>query len=578
MTGSNSTRNGSLRAVAYVRYSTDQQDGSDEQQAAEIDKLAERAGCQIVATYTDQGISGDSGRELRPELGRMLDAAADGRFEVLLAWDTSRIGRQDCVAVGELLAVLKGQGIVIKTCRDGDFDLRNSQDRIRYMFLTEGNNSENVRRAYNTTRGLIRNAKAGNRNGARANFAMDRAQFTPDGTLVRRLVRGQRKDTGDHVVRLVRSEDKDKVAAVRFAFQRYGSVDIGLRALAAEMDGKGYPSPTGKGWNHKTLRSILSNPVYRGTSRWGARAAGKYHHAVGDDIIPAGANGHRKQPEDMILVEGSDGLVEPELFDKVQRRLTQRANHRATPRSDFPLSGLIFCEHCGRPMVGHTTRRRYNGTEYTYTTYVCQSYKDRGARSGCGHYQVDSRRLLVWLQQALQEAFLGPGRDILVEDIKRVLVARTAATGDDRGRLEKRLAALDSEVANLVKLARSVPDVAEVAHELAEVRRERERIKAELAQTDRTAAPSDVEAQARRIADEVWRLGEAFSKAKPGTLKGLVHEAVSRITCRFERGERQNGRTPCKLVKGRVLLRPSPMWAFLSPRGNNGGRRWPLTL
>jgi hypothetical protein len=137
---------------------------------------------------------------------------------------------------------------------------------------------------------------------------------------------------------------------------------------------------------------------------------------------------------------------------------------------------------------------------------------------------------------------------------------------------------LDGEVANLVKLARMAPDVAEVARELAEVRSERERIKAELARAGRTTCPPDVEREARRIADEVWRLGEALAKAEPATLRELLREAVSRIVCRFEKGEAQNGRTPCKLVKGKVFLRPSPVWTLLSSRGNNGGRTWPLTL
>lgn len=404
-----------IPAAAYVRYSTDQQDGSDEQQLDEIHKLAERDGCRIVDVFSDEGISGDSGRELRPDLSRMLDAAADGRFEVLLAWDTSRIGRQDSVEVGDLLKILKTQGIKIRTCRDGDFDLRSSQDRIRYMFLTEGNNTENVRRAYNTTRGLIRNAKAGNHNGSRANFGLDRAQFTRDGSLVRRLAPGQRKDCRDHVVRLVPSENADAVAAVRYAFQRYDTADVGLRELCRELEGKGYPSPAGRSWNHMSLRSILSNPCYRGVSRWGQNSVGKYHHAQGDDIVPA--DGHRgaKPAADCIMVEGAEGLIEDELFDRVQQRLKQR-EHRQAPRSDFPLSGLVVCGNCGRPMTGRTIRRRTRkGKEYVYVTYTCRSYLDGGPASGCGNFHVRADHLQRWLVQALQEAFLGPGRDELVQ-------------------------------------------------------------------------------------------------------------------------------------------------------------------
>src|SRR3972149_1297186 len=122
-------------AAAYIRYSSDQQDGSDEQQAGEIDKLAER-----------------------------------GEFQVLLAWDVSRIGRQDSIDAGPLLKVLKDKGVRIVTCRDGSFNLGDSNDRIRYAFLTEGGNTENIRRAYNVTRGQIKNAKAGNRNGGPAHY------------------------------------------------------------------------------------------------------------------------------------------------------------------------------------------------------------------------------------------------------------------------------------------------------------------------------------------------------------------------------------------------------------------------
>ena len=566
------TQHDLIPAAAYVRYSTDQQDGSDEQQLDEITKLAQRSGCKVVDVFTDEGITGDSGREFRPDLSRMLDAAEAGRFSVLLAWDTSRIGRQDSVEVGGLLKILKAQGIIIRTCRDGDFDLRNSQDRIRYMFLTEGNNTENVRRAYNTTRGLIKNAKAGNHNGSRANFGLDRAQFTADGKLVRRLAPGQRKDCKAHVVRLIPSENVDAVAAVRYAFRRYGTADVTLRGLCGELEAKGYPSPAGRRWNHMTLRSILSNPCYRGVSRWGQNSVGKYHHAQGDDVVPA--DGHRgaKPIGDCIMVEVSDGLVEGEIFNQVQRRL-KRIERRPAPRSDFPLSGLVVCGNCGRPMTGRTIRRRTRkGKEYVYVTYTCRSYLDGGPGSGCGNFHVRADHLQRWLVQALQEAFLGPGRDELVQRIRSDLEARGSRTGDDSGRLERRLITLDSEISNLVKLARMTSDVAEVASELERLQTERERVKAELLRVAGTTMPSDVDAEARRIADQVWQLGEAMQKAKPETLRELIRQAVSRIVCRFAKGETVGGRTRCKLVKGKVLLRPSPFWSFLSPSGKNGTR------
>lgn len=130
---------------------------------------------------------------------------------------------------------------------------------------------------------------------------------------------------------------------------------------------------------------------------------------------------------------------------------------------------------------------------------------------------------------------------------------------------------LDAEVANLVKLARITPDVAEVAAEIERLQSERQRVRAELTRVAGTTMPSDVESEARRIADQVWQLGELLTKAKPETLRELIRQAVSHIVCRFQKGETSEaGRTPCKLVKGTVALRPSPFWSFLSPSGKNG--------
>jgi site-specific DNA recombinase len=542
-----------LRAAAYVRFSSDQQDGSDEQQAEEIAKLAEREGYRLIGEpFTDEAISGDTGREARPGLAALLDAAEAGAFDVLLAWDTSRIGRQDSVDGAEILGTLKRAGITIHTCRDGKLDPRESMDRLRYAFSAEGNHTENRRRAYNTTRGLIKNARAGNRNGARSPFGFRRAQFTPEGKLVRRLQPGQRKDNPDHVVRLVPSENADEVAAVRFAFERFGSADIGLRALCAELEAKGFPSPTGRGWHHRALRAILTRPEYRGCSRYGATPGnGKYHAVQGDEIVPV--NG-RRLAADAIVVNGGDGLVDGKLFDQVQRRLRRRSNHHAAARSDFPLSGLVYCAHCGRPMTGRTVRRRKRGKAYTYIWYICPSYTEKGTRSGCGHYRVDAGKLLGYLVAKLQEVLLGPGRDELTREIRRELEARHNGTGGDAKRLQSRLVALDAEVRNLVRLARTAPDVDEIAGELAQARSERESIKAELSRVGRVV---DVEAEARAAVDRLWNLGRRLGKADPLELRTLLRQAVGRIVCQFQKGDRTaSGRVRCSFVKGSIGLLP----------------------
>jgi len=556
------------RAGIYLRYSSQQQDGSDAQQQTEIDKLCSRERYQVIATYSDQAITGDSGREHRPGLAALLDAAARGEFDILVAWDLSRIGRQDSADAGETLRSLKQAGVAIHTCREGRIDPRDSMDRLRYAFSAEGANLENRRRAYNCLRGQVDNAKQGNHNGGRfVSFGLDRAQFDQQGRLVRRLKPKQQKDDPRHTVRLIPSEDQDKLAALRYAFKRYAEADIGLRSLAQEMNSKGFPSPTSRGWSHQTLGSILRNPIYRGSRRWGAKAAGKYHTCQGADIVAretySSTNGS-KPTEDAILADGvATGIIPAKLFDAVKRKLARQGSRKITRRAEYPLSGLVYCTHCGKPMYGKADRKDAR----TIFRYVCSTYTN-STDSTCTYNWVDADRLLAWLIPALQQVFLGPGRAELVEQITKQLKAATKGSRKDTSRLQKRLAGLDREIGNLVKLARTAPDIDELAQELGTARTERERIRVELAKAGQSTASGDIAAQARQVADRVWRLGELLPKAEPATLRESLREMVSRIDCRWEDISKPGAkRRRSKLVGGEVLLRQHELFTCLFGAG-----------
>jgi putative DNA-invertase from lambdoid prophage Rac len=76
------------RAALYLRVSTAEQDVAN--QVPELERLAERRGWSIVATYEEQ-VSGAA--LARPELRRLLVDAHRGRFEVVLVWALDRLGR-----------------------------------------------------------------------------------------------------------------------------------------------------------------------------------------------------------------------------------------------------------------------------------------------------------------------------------------------------------------------------------------------------------------------------------------------------------------------------------------------------
>jgi DNA invertase Pin-like site-specific DNA recombinase len=85
------------RAVFYLRVST--KDQTTANQERELRQVAERMGCDVVKIYRDQGVSGATGRDKRPQFDAMCRDAAKHRFDVVMAWSVDRLGRslQDLV-------------------------------------------------------------------------------------------------------------------------------------------------------------------------------------------------------------------------------------------------------------------------------------------------------------------------------------------------------------------------------------------------------------------------------------------------------------------------------------------------
>ena len=96
------------RVALYLRVSTAEQ--TVENQERELRAIAERAGWQIAAVFTDAGISGAKGRDKRPGFDQLLRGATRREFDMVAAWSVDRLGRslQDLVA---FLAEIHGAGV-----------------------------------------------------------------------------------------------------------------------------------------------------------------------------------------------------------------------------------------------------------------------------------------------------------------------------------------------------------------------------------------------------------------------------------------------------------------------------------
>ena len=79
------------RAVLYLRVSKNEQ--TIENQRIELERVAAAKGWKVIAIFKDEGVSGAFGREVRAQYDSMLKQGVQAKFDVILAWDVSRLSR-----------------------------------------------------------------------------------------------------------------------------------------------------------------------------------------------------------------------------------------------------------------------------------------------------------------------------------------------------------------------------------------------------------------------------------------------------------------------------------------------------
>lgn len=119
------------KVVIYARVST--LDQTVDNQLIELRDHCSKMGWEIVKEYTDEGLSGTLSREKRPALNAMIKDGYRKKFDTVVCWDISRIGR----SMKELILFLsdmKDRGIGICSVRQG-FDTSTSMGEIMFQFV-----------------------------------------------------------------------------------------------------------------------------------------------------------------------------------------------------------------------------------------------------------------------------------------------------------------------------------------------------------------------------------------------------------------------------------------------------------
>ena len=178
-------------AVAYLRMSSDPQEGSIDQQRIEIAKLAEKTGRRILREYIDEGKSGSKDIAKRTSFLRMIADSARKEFTVILCWDTARFGRLDPLKAAAYKDQLRTNGVHLHTCKEGVIKWEGGADFLLDAAYTSQANEYSKSLSKDTIRGRLNSLDRGENPIGLVPYGYDRLYQSPDGKEIL-IKRGER--------------------------------------------------------------------------------------------------------------------------------------------------------------------------------------------------------------------------------------------------------------------------------------------------------------------------------------------------------------------------------------------------
>lgn len=324
------------RAALYARVSTSQQEqeATIESQVAAVKDWVKQQGYELSEEhcYQDQAVSG--ARLDRPALDQLRDAAALGKFEVLVCLSSDRLARQ---FVHQRLLLDELQQLGIEVVFLNQPKMADSPDARLFQGI-QGLFAEYERSVITDRlrRGKLYRERQGKlmRAGPYGYRYIDRTQ--PD---------GERWEI-----------DPREGAVVQEIFEWYTEEGLSQAAIATRLAQRQIPARCGGNWHPYMIGVLLQQEAYTGT------AHSNRTRSLPETIGQPKKSGHgrlkrarvtRRSPEEWIALE-VPALVSCEQWQRAQeqrmenQRLAKRNNHRHA----YLLRGLLVCGICGHTLVG----------------------------------------------------------------------------------------------------------------------------------------------------------------------------------------------------------------------------------
>lgn len=414
----------------YMRLSRDDDKAGEslsiDNQRKILQKYVEERGGQIVDEYVDDGWSGTDFD--RPDMKRLLQDAQTGRIDTIIVKDLSRFGR-NYIQVGQYIDyIFPAYGIRFIALGDNVDTADRSSTAMDMMPIM---NVFNEWHAANTSKKIRAVLDASRRAGKYTNWSYPY---------------GYKAGSDGQRTAVI---DEDAAAVVRRIF------DLRLQGNSAQtiariLTDDGIPNPAthftkldgskpdrtcNASWVPKTVRCILSNPTYTGSTVQHRTTTVSYkNHKVVN--IP--------ENEWIVRENAHAPIVGRDIWERVQATYNSVRGRADKSNTVHALSGLIVCPDCGKKF-------KFKSSKGAHGCFVCRTYADLGKKY-CTSHRIG--------EKLLEKVISGDIRSMLKaepdeEKLKEHFCRESAKRGEsDRLSDEKRLRADKIRLGELDKLIR----------------------------------------------------------------------------------------------------------------------------
>ena len=538
-----------VRAVGYVRCSTDEQGSTSiPQQKEQIMNWAMEHNHQIIDWFVDEGKSGTDFLK-RPAFAR-LKAAVEGEpdFKVVLVYDESRWSRALNPRESNYWKMhFEHRGVKVKiinsSSRQGDdigscvIELVESAEATEYSKKL----SRSVRRGMKSSQQGIYSR------GGTAPYGYKRVAID--------LQTGERKELRPGARNTPKLEkvvfdlgDQIEVVTVKRIFDWKASGD-GYVTIADRLNREQIPPPRRGQWKNKsrkwcgtTVRGIVRNKTYAGYRMYNRLSFSKFvaQEKGIEDLKYAGDRPKmiNSQDEWIVRPNAHPAIISEEQFQKANAHALQGAPYKIRPnqhvyRSEYLLSGLIRCSKCHSTYQGSTHRKTGNGY------YLDGGYINRG-KSFCAYHSIKKEPLEQFVIASLKEQLLSPR---MIEEIEEKVGEMASGKVDTaRLRLEEIEAVLSGtreKIRNLLCLAEKGLGTESIGGRIEELERTKvgfERERADLLINKSANATQDKAEVKRLVRAFLETFEDRFKAADIYQKKELIRMLVEQIVVDKEQG------------------------------------------